>query len=194
METIILYGELRERFGREFKLDIQDMSEAIRALCVVVPGFKAYLQGAHRKGFGFKVYVDKRPVNGEKDARRNPQIKEEIRIVPRVFGAGGNGGIFQIIIGVILIGVGFFAFGTTSAAGVSLIAGGIGAAVGGLVSMLMPTSTAEPDSLDSKNKPSYGFGQARTTTAQGYPIGLIYGRRTTGGALLSGGILTEDQA
>lgn len=42
MRTIKLYGKLR-KFGREFKLAVSTPAEAIKALCVMVPGFEKFL-------------------------------------------------------------------------------------------------------------------------------------------------------
>ncbi len=43
------------------------------------------------------------------------------------------------------------------------------------------------------NNPSYGFGGAMTTIAQGNPYPVLYGEREIGGAVESGGVYTEDQ-
>ncbi len=43
-KRIRLYGDMAKRFGREFRLDVATAAEAIRALCVIKPGFRQYLQ------------------------------------------------------------------------------------------------------------------------------------------------------
>lgn len=62
---------------------------------------------------------------------------DEIRIAPILIGSK-NGGVFQIILGVVLIVVGYFCFGATTTTGAGLIAAGIGSAVGGVVQLLSP--------------------------------------------------------
>ena len=77
--------------------------------------------------------------------------------------------------------------------GAALIAGGVAVGLGGVVQMLSPTTKANVDGKnDDGNNPSYGFGSAVTTVAQGNPYPLLYGEREIGGAVESGGIYTQD--
>ncbi|NVL48302.1 tail assembly protein, partial [Pseudomonas syringae pv. actinidiae] len=56
------------------------------------------------------------------------------------------------------------------------------------------TTTASVGSNnDDGNNPSYGFGGAVTTVAQGNPYPVLYGEREIGGDVESGGIYTQDQ-
>jgi predicted phage tail protein len=64
---------------------------------------------------------------------------------------------------------------------------------GGVVSMLSPQADGLNTKEQAENTPSYAFGGAVTTVAQGNPVGLGYGRRRIGGALISGGLYAEDQ-
>jgi predicted phage tail protein len=40
IKRILLYGHLRARFGKEFRLAVDSTREAIRALNLMVPGFQ----------------------------------------------------------------------------------------------------------------------------------------------------------
>ena len=51
LKIIRLYGILAKKFGKEFRLDVESTSEAMRALSVQVPGFEHFMLHAH--GFGF---------------------------------------------------------------------------------------------------------------------------------------------
>lgn len=75
-----------------------------------------------------------------------------------------------------------------------LMAGGAGLAIGGVSQMLVqaPATTTAASNEDGNN-PSYGFGGAVTTVAQGNPWPVLYGEREIGGAVDSGGVYTEDQ-
>ena len=42
LTTILLFGQLRQ-FGRSFRLSVRTTAEAIKALCVQVPGFERFL-------------------------------------------------------------------------------------------------------------------------------------------------------
>ena len=56
-----------------------------------------------------------------------------LHIVPRVQGAGKNGGIIQTVLGIVLIVVGAF---TWYSGGVSLVVAGVGMVAGGVAQML----------------------------------------------------------
>ena len=60
--------------------------------------------------------------------------------------------------------------------------------------MLAPTPGVSTEiKNEDGNNPSYGFGSAVTTIAQGNPWPVLYGERDIGGAVDSGGVYTEDQ-
>lgn len=55
MKTIILHGILAKKFGKTFKLSVNSTKEAMRALCVQLTGFEAFMMNAHRQGLRFAV-------------------------------------------------------------------------------------------------------------------------------------------
>ena len=95
-------------------------------------------------------------------------------------------GWIQVIAGAALVGVGFLVPGMQP-----LIGAGAGLMLGGAASLLMPRPTITPQDPDG-NKPSYAFGGAVTTVAEGNPVPLAYGRRQVGGAVISMMIVNED--
>ncbi|CCJ88166.1 Phage tail assembly protein I [Cronobacter turicensis 564] len=64
---------------------------------------------------------------------------------------------------------------------------------GGVVQMLSPQPGGLASRQDPANAPSYAFGGPVNTTAMGNPVGLLYGEREIGGAIVSAGIYTNDQ-
>ncbi|MCV4286997.1 tail assembly protein [Pseudomonas capsici] len=192
MRTIKLYGVLRKQFGREYTLNVYSARDAIQALCNMIPGFETFMTTAEERGFAFAVFSGKRNLSAD-DLDLQGSDSGEIRIAPVIQGSK-QAGLFQTILGVALIAVGYFTFGTTSAIGMGMIAGGAGLALGGAVQMLSPTAaTGSLDQNEDGNNPSYGFGSAVTTIAQGNPYPVLYGEREIGGAIESGGIYTQDQ-
>ena len=190
LKTIKLYGILAKKFGKQFKLDVANTREAIRALSAQIPGFEKFMLHAHEQGLAFAIFQDHcNIIKSELDMRSDAAV---IKIIPRVIGAGGDSGVLNIILGVVLVAVGFFAFGTTSALGAGLIGAGIGMAIGGVAQMLMPS----PDSIDDQNqdgnKANFGFGGAVTTVAQGNPLPVLRGLREIGGFINSAGQYPED--
>lgn len=194
LRTVKLYGPMRSRFGREYELAVSSTADAIRALCIQVPGFKKYLMDAKSKGITFAVFLGKRNI-GE-DGLHDPAGADEIRIAPIIEGSK-RGGVLQTIIGAVLIVVGVIVtgmtFGGAAPLGGAMVNLGIGMVVGGVVQMLSP----QPKGLGAKdspnNQPSYSMNGAVNTQAQGNPVPLCYGGPLIiGSALISGGIYSED--
>ena len=194
LKTIKLYGILAKKFGKEFKLDVENTREAMRALSVQVPGFEHFMLHAHEQGLEFAVFQDKQNISeSEIDMATKAKV---IKIVPRVMGAGGDGGIIQTILGAVLIVVGVLVtigtLGGGAPLGAALIGAGIGMMIGGIAQMLMPKIDNNQDQNQDGNKSNFGFGGAVTTIAQGNPVPVLYGQREIGGFIASAGQYPED--
>lgn len=189
--TVRLYGVLRKRFGRDFPLELSSPAEGISALCYLLPGFERFLRDAESRGLVFSVFAGQRNLS-EQELPLITRDDSVIRIVPLVVGSK-SAGLFQTILGVALVALGYFSFGTTSPWGMGLIAAGTGAAVGGVMQMLAPIPKPGLGRDEEGNRASYAFGGAVTTVAQGNPWPVLYGEREIGGAVLSGGIYAQDQ-
>ena len=190
LKTIKLYGILAKKFGKQFKLDVANTREAIRALSAQIPGFEKFMLHAHEQGMGFAVYQDKHNISEyEIDMSTDAAV---IKIVPKVIGAGGGNGVLQVVLGVVLVVAGYFTFGVTSPYGVALIGAGVGMAIGGITQMLMPTVDTTQDNNQDGNRANKGFGGAVTTVAQGNPVPVLRGRREIGGFIVSAGQYPED--
>lgn len=189
--TIKLYGVLRKHFGREYILDVHSARDAITALCAMVPGFEKFISTGEERGLVFTVFSDARNLdNQELDLKGDDS--GVIRIAPIIQGSK-QAGLFQTILGAVLVVAGVFG-GFSAPVGMALIAGGAGMGLGGVVQMLSPTAkTGSLDRNEEGNNPSYGFGSAVTTIAQGNPYPVLYGEREIGGAIESGGIYTQDR-
>ncbi|WOE77480.1 tail assembly protein [Pseudomonas protegens] len=192
MRTVKLYGILRRHFGREYVLDVHSAKDAILALCNMVPGFEKFLATAEERGLAFTVFSGRRNLAAEELDLQGGD-SSEIRIAPIIQGSK-QAGLFQTIIGAVLIVAGLVTGGTSSALGVAMMAGGAAMALGGVVQMLSPTAkTGSLDRNEDGNNPSYGFGSAVTTIAQGNPYPVLYGEREIGGAIESGGVYPQDR-
>lgn len=188
-KTIRFHGVLREKFGKEWRLEVNSVQDAIRLLAVQIEGLEQFLLNAHHNGLRFSIFIDKRQTLSEKEVDMNLGTAL-IRIVPIVEGAGG--GLLQTVLGVVMLGVGVFTFGVGTAVGVALIGAGAGMFVGGIAQMLMPKTTTQDANSDG-NRANHGFGSAVTTVAQGNPVAILYGEREVGGFIISAGQYPEDQ-
>ena len=190
MKTIKLYGILGKKFGQFFKLDVQTAREATHAIACQNKEFKRFMLESDKLGLKFAVFLGRKNIT-ENDID-NVTDTDVIHIVPRIVGSGGSSfNWLQVVAGAVLVGVGAFTFGATTATGAALIGAGIGMFVGGVAGLLMPTvdmSSQDPDG----NKANKGFGSAVTTVSQGNPVPILYGEREIGGFYASGGIYAED--
>lgn len=198
LRTIKLTGILGRKFGRIHRLAVDSPAEAVRALCAIKQGFRAFLERSHLDGFGYKVLVEKvviSPDSAETDLHMHHGMKTAFTFAPRPTGA--KSGLGQIILGVALVAAAFWTAGwslsglmaSTAAKGVAMF--GASLFLGGVTQMLSPTiksSTSESDA----NKPSYIFNGAVNTTAQGQPVPVLYGRMMVGSAVVSAGLTSKD--
>lgn len=184
-----LSGDAGRRFGREFKLHLETKtpSEAIRALCAVVSGFREYLANASSRGIEFALWRGK-GTSEENIGVRN--LREPaggaIRIAP-VHAGAKNGGFIQTIVGGALIGISFIP-GLQAALpiGVSLVAGGV-------IQMISPQPKARKPADSPENQASDIFNGAVNTTAQGNCVPVLYGGpMEIGSVVISAGIEAMD--
>ncbi|KPG98329.1 phage tail protein [Pseudomonas sp. RIT-PI-q] len=187
MTTVLLYGQLR-KFGRSFRLSVRTPAEAIKALCVQIPGFERFISNAKAVGLEFAVF------RGSK----NLQEKElgfggdgDIRIAPVITGSK-RAGTLQTVIGVVLIIASFFVPGGPAVAA-AVLSAGVASTAGGVIQMLSPQPKGLKTSAAPENTPGYAFGSAKNTTASGNPVPLCIGKRRWGGAIISAAIYAEDQ-
>ncbi|MET3149161.1 UNVERIFIED_ORG: putative phage tail protein [Stenotrophomonas geniculata] len=189
LRTIRLYGQLGSRFGRSFRLAVNSPAEAVRALCAILPGFQQYLARAKENGMAFAVFVGKQ--NLTKDQLQDPPGQEDIRIAPVLLGSK-RGGVLNIILGVVLIVVGAYT------SNVNLMVQGAVMVVGGVVQMLGPQPKGLGSQDSAENRPNYSMNGTVNTQAQGNPVPVAYGGHDQkgmliGSAVISGGIMAEDQ-
>lgn len=195
VKTIKLSGSLGRRFGVFHKFAVDSYPEAIRALSSQVEGFKDFMQSEVGSRMKFAIFVDGRNVGEHED--KAWQCAREVRIIPIPTGSK-SGGLFQAVLGAVVMATAFFTGGASLAAMGALASSAFmmgGAMVlGGVMQMISPQQGGAKMSMQSaENTPSYAFGGAVNTTAAGHPIPLPYGYRTVGGAIWSAGSYAEDK-
>jgi predicted phage tail protein len=181
---ILLGGSAGKLFGREhiYELSTGDTREAMKAIDVNHPGFAKYLADAKMKGLEFAVFRNRKNI-GERELKLGGA--QEIRIVPVITGSK-RAGLFQTVLGVVLIAMSSVTNGATLAPGIALAAGGV-------IQMLSPQATGLKQSSSPENAPSYAFGSAKNTTASGNPVPICIGHRRWGGMIISASIYAEDR-
>ena len=182
---VMLYGVLGARFGRIHHLAVASGAEAIHALCVKIPGFKRFLRFSEERGLNYAIFRGKKNLSESEIGMRQDTV-EPIRIAPIVIGSKG-GGLFATIAGLALVVIG------AVTQQYYLVAAGAGLMIGGIAMSMSPSPAGILDKEGDGNRPSYAFGGAVTTMAQGRCKPLLYGERDIGGALISAGVFSEDQ-
>lgn len=190
VQTIRLYGVLGNKFGRVHRMAVSSMSEAIRALGSQLRGFEAFLTQSKDNGLAYAVFYGKE--NLKVDQLHDPVGGRDIRIAPMIIGAK-NGGIFSIILGAVLVVVGFalVATGIGGPLGAALINMGLALALGGIVQLLTPVPKGSAKDRP-ENTASDVFNGPINTQAQGNPVPVLYGELIVGSAVISAGINAKD--
>ena len=173
-------GGYLKKYGNH-RFYVKTPAEAIRAMISQVDGFGDAFKSADKRGIKFAVITDKRQISDPEHLKMGkPKI---IKLVPKYEGAKNSGGIF-LAAGLIVATV--FTGGLAMSIAFSL-------AMGGITQMLAPKPPGLSTKTDVENKPSYAFGGPTNTTAQGQALGVLYGEREVGGAVVSASVVSEDQ-
>lgn len=197
MRKIYLYGVIARKYGDVFELDVTTAAEAIRALSVNFPEILAdFREGSWHVVRGEEI--DTGMSLGENDLASFNLGKGDLHILPYVAGSK-RGGLLKVILGVALVGFGFFMGGFAapifgSASGVlggitygHMMIFGAALALGGASQLLSPENKANDTDKDS----SFTMSGPGNTYDQGYPVPLVYGEVITGSVMISAGIDVE---
>ena len=210
MVTIRLLGEAGRLYGRRFQLAVKTPAEAVRALCLQIPGLRQYLLESGDKGIEWRVVTD-HAEGLDEDQMLWPMSK---RLVLAPLPAGRGGGTGKIIAGVALVALAIvFAptgalFGLGMGIGTSgaVVAGaatatfatvtGVTAAIGlglvfmGVAELLTPTpkmpnvrgmgGSSSSGRDRDEQLNSFAFDKSNANTVQGDVVPVLYGERIIG--------------
>jgi len=192
LRKIKLYGELAKFLGQKtFEAEVNNAAQAIRFLVVNFPQLEKHMADKH-----YKVSVADWELT--KEQLHYPNGHEEIKIIPVVGGAGGNGGLGRFLLGAAMIGAAFIpglqglSIGTFGGEAIKLstLVGTIGATLAfqGIAQMLTPV----PDIPEREQDPrlSFNFSGIQNTSRAGVAVPVIYGQVLTGSVVISAGIET----
>ena len=218
MKNIILEGILGEKFGYEWKLDVNSPAEALSAIMAQRPAMRKFLLDTEGVQ-GYEVFVDDNGCEMLEELVINKPGEGSYTFVPVI--GGSKNSTMMMILGVTLIAVtgGFglgiaapfmasggtavagAAAGSAAAAGTTIASGatlttlgsglnylGMGLLLGGAAMMLSPDV---PDGNSSEKSENYLFGGPVNTVKQGEPIPLVYGRAIVGSKTISASVFTN---
>ena len=192
MKTVKLYGELGKKFGKQFKLDVRNPAEALRALCVQVPGFRQHLEQFSEPGYVVRVGDEAR---GEEELHAPSSNREVIKIVPVVAGANA---VSRVIIGIALVALAFYTGGATLAgmtSGLSGVVTGVGVSlvIGGVAELLAPAPPKFEANTGPEATPSYMFDGPVNTMGAGYAVPVGYGELLVGSHVVSAELYSVEE-
>lgn len=200
---IKLFGSLARKLKKHYPdvdpknipIQCKSAAECIRTLNANFPGFKTWIK---RKGY-YKVIAGS-DVNEDNKSLSKDELVLNIEntdwcFCPIAAGAGGKGGILQIVLGAVLIIVGVIVgynpYYPNPVLGNFMIAAGISMMLGGVIQMLTPVPPM-PKPKGSEDTPSYLFNGALNADEPGLTVPCAYGHTWTGSIVTSFGISVED--
>ena len=195
MVTIRLLGEAGRRYGRKFQLAVKTPAEALRALCLQIPGLRQYLLESGEKGIDWRVVTDH--AEGLDEDQMLWPLSKRLVLAPL---PAGRGGVGKIIAGVALVALAIFvlpgaiAFGSIALGSLAAPAGAIGASLifGGVADLLTPTpkmpnvkggfggSSSTSGRSQEEQLNSFAFDKSNANTVQGDVVPVLYGERIIG--------------
>ncbi len=186
IRDIILYGEARKLFGKKYRLDVESPAEAIKALSMMVDGFREWL--LKNKDEKFVVTVNGKSIE---ESMLTARGEGDITIRVASIRARKGGGAFGIIAGLALIAFAWwspFTWVSAATTQTTLYAVGAGLVLSGAAMMLSPQLKPSDDKDDGKLK-SHTFG-IQENSGQGDPVPVVYGEILAKPVVISSGIST----
>ena len=217
MTHVKLMGELGEKFGSEWQMNVKNFRDIFKLIECQTEGFKQYILDSAEKGIDFTVLNGEDLVEDGLDLMLAP-AKDTVVITPVATGAGESD-IIKVIVGAVLFFLGPKYIpqipGTTEATttttsttmggmeivtppiqtGTQLNTAGQLATIGvqmlgvGLA-MSGVTGYLTPDS-PSEAGDSYLFDGPQNNVKQGVPVPLCYGQLIVGGAVINFGFVED---
>ena len=176
---VYLEGEIGEKFGKEFTMDVNSFAEAVKCLDCNLPGFREYMVKSEDNGVGFVLEVEDSALTDEKEILLDFKNEGDFTISAVPTGSRKSS-IGKIIIGAVIMyiswnsgGVGtefwasfFFSLGT------NLVLTGI-------------QEVLAPDPSVDEQEESYLFQGAAQNLIEGDPVPVLYGELRVPGRPIS---------
>ena len=176
MNTVHLVGDIGDKFGHVWSMNVANYSELIRLIDCQTEGFKQYLINAEENGIGFVFQRADEYINDEKELLLSLNDEDIIlTAVPLGSGKGGfmASGLGKIILGIVIAIIGYFTYGVGTDMMIAI--GGQMMAMGGMLILQGITQLLAPTSETEKKEEGFLMSGSANTVAQGQPVPLCYG-------------------
>ena len=190
MQRVVLLGELGQRFGETWEMNVDYVKDIFKLIECQRPGFKQYLIECHENGTDFTLQRGKEFVGEEELLLSVGNEDIIIAAVP----VGSKSGIAKLLAAIAIIAFVFFApvFAGQTLAAMAPAGGAWGAAftatmalganlgMQGISQLMMPG----PE-IDKETPDNYLFNGSSDHIREGLPVPLLYGEMMVGGGLIN---------
>ncbi|WP_424411255.1 tail assembly protein [Pasteurella sp. PK-2025] len=199
MAVVTFHGDLKRFESEPFELEVNSFPELMSGLLTQIDGLRDKLKsGYYRLKIGKKYYT-----SNEVKANPNIQLSDdtEIHLTPVIVGAGKGMNVVNIIIGVVLIAVSWYAGGAAgwgylgaTGYGMATSAFVLGASMvlSGVIGLLTQPPAMDNNFKEGEKEKSTSFSNLKNLTPQGRPIPLLYGEMMVSMILISQGVEAFD--
>lgn len=176
---LFLEGEIAEKFGSEFTIDVDNFRDAMRLMNANFPEFRKYLIECHEKGIGFIAQVNGTSLDEEELLIQSRKGDLSLIVAPAGSKSGGAKILAAIaIVALMLVTAGgatplaaAMASGTWAGAGYMAAASlALNLAMTGIQQLMAP----DP-STDSAAPQAYLFNGSEQNIIEGDPVPILYG-------------------
>lgn len=179
MNTVHLVGDIGDKFGHVWSMNVANYSELIRLIDCQTEGFKQYLIGAEENGIGFVFQRANEYINDESELLLSLNDEDIILTAVPLGSKGGfmASGIGKIILGIIIVVIGYFVSTITGGLGTEtwMAIGGSMMATGGMMILQGVIQLLAPTAESDKKEEGWLMSGSANTVAQGQPVPLCYG-------------------
>ena len=190
MVQVKFYGDLKRFADSPIELEVSNFKELMSGLFTQIKGLRKHI----RKGY-YKIRVGSKYLS-EEQLKTTPIIDLKdgctVHLTPVVAGAGKGGNVLQIVAGVVLMVIAWYAPPAWGMAATMMGAMGASLTLSGVVGLLTKPPSMSDYSKEGEKKQSTSFSNIKNLTPQGRPIPLLYGKMLTSLVLISQGVETFD--
>ena len=196
MQRVILLGEMGQRFGETWEMNVDYIKDIFKLIDCQRAGFREYLLECHENGTDFTMQRGKEFI-GEEELLLSVG-NEDIIITP--IPAGSKSGIGKILAAIAIIVVfivmpaAIVAAGSMGTITMGSAMAGVAATTGGMMAISMAVSLAlnginqmlmPGPEIDKETPDNYLFNGSSEHIKEGLPIPLCYGEMMVGGGLIN---------
>lgn len=200
LRKVYLEGEIADKFGSEFDMDVSTFGEAIQCFETNFNNFREYLIECHEKGIGFICSVEGKPVEEDHELLLEyPEGSFTLQAIP----VGSKDALGKFIVAAILIavsikypGLGKIIMTTAGGTEIGIISAtlfltGLNFAMAGVQQLMAPDPSID---MDNQQDDTYLFQGSGQNIIEGEPIPILYGKLRIPGRPISFEIKNENRS